>query len=77
MKRLFKLVQFALLLIAVAASLTYWQFRSPEPAALQAFINANVITVDADDTLTEALLVEGDKIIDVGTSKQITSKITL
>ncbi len=75
MKRLLKVGRFLLLPVMIAVGLLYWKFQAPEPPELQAFINGNVLTVNSTNDRAEALLVEGEKIIAVGTTVEITSLI--
>lgn len=45
--------------------------RLPEPPSHQAFINGDVLTMDGDNRIVEALSVRGDRIEAVGTTDQI------
>ncbi len=60
---------------AACVGYLYWQFAPTEPAALQAFINANVLTVNSSNQRAEAVLIEGDTIAAIGTTKEITALI--
>lgn len=75
LKVLFALLQAMLVIIAVGIALAYWKYVPPKPPALQAFINANVLTVNANNDKAEAVLLEADRIIAVGSTKEITSLI--
>jgi len=55
--------------------LWHWVFSPAKPPALQAFINANVLTMHAEQPTAEAVLIEGDTIIAVGTTQQITAMV--
>ena len=50
--------------------------RSPEPPAHQVFINGDVITLDADNRVVEALSVRGDRIESVGSNDDIMALVT-
>lgn len=41
-----------------------------------ALLNGEVITVNQDDEISEACLIEGNKIVAVGTTDEIKSKMT-
>ena len=45
--------------------------RLPEPPSHQVFINGDVLTMDGDNRVVEALSVRGDRIEAVGTTDQI------
>ncbi len=75
MKIVFKSLQVLLLVLLCGCAYLYWKLSPEEPPALQAFINANVITVDSQDSRYEAALVEGQTIIAVGSTKEITALI--
>ena len=45
--------------------------RAPEPPAHQVFINGNVLTIDANNSVAEAISVRADRIEKVGTSEEI------
>lgn len=52
-------------------------YLSPEkPPASQAFINGNVITMDADSSIAQAVFVQQDRIVAVGDNDQIAALIT-
>lgn len=48
---------------------------SPDPQADLVLINGKVITVDAKDSIAQAIAVKGDKIVKVGTTAQINTLI--
>ena len=50
--------------------------RTPAPPAHQVFINGDVITMDAANTVAEALSVRGERIEAVGTTEAIMSNVT-
>lgn len=70
MKRAFLILMGLLVLIA---AISYGQYRqwNPAPPAAQAFINGTVLTLDAANTIAEAVLVKHDKIVLVGTAKAV------
>lgn len=47
-------------------------FALPLPAAPVALINGHIVTVDGDFSIAEAMLVEGERIVKVGTNAEIT-----
>jgi predicted amidohydrolase YtcJ len=47
-------------------------FALPLPAAPVALINGHIVTVDGDFSIAEAMLVEGERILKVGTNAEIT-----
>jgi predicted amidohydrolase YtcJ len=60
------------LVIIVIATLGIYLAISPEaPPASQLFINAHVLTMNADTPLAEAVAVEGDRILAVGSNEAI------
>ncbi|MCB1203681.1 MAG: amidohydrolase [Verrucomicrobiae bacterium] len=46
-------------------------FTAPLPAAPVAFLNGRIVTADADFTIAEAMLVDGERIVKVGTKAEI------
>ncbi len=60
------------LIVAAAFVLTA---KRDDPPLLQAFINGVVLTVDKDDSKQEALLIEQDSILAVGTTQEIVDLI--
>lgn len=67
---LFSLV--LLLLVAAAAGVWYVQNKPSAPTS-QAWINGNVLTINSQNQVAEALLAEGDRIVAVGSDKKILS----
>lgn len=55
-----------LLLIIGAGLWVTWRFMNPEPPALQVWLNGNIITVDTNNRIASAMVIEEDKIIAVG-----------
>ena len=78
-KKILKIIVMVFLgvfLVAVlAAALAYLKFQPSKPPVLQAFINANVLTVNDSNDKAEAILIEHDKIIAVGSTQDITALI--
>ncbi len=64
-----------LVLGVLLTGLVIWLLTPEKPPVLQAFINANVITIDAKNSIAEAVLIERDTIIAVGSTKDITGQI--
>ena len=50
--------------------------RTPEPPAHQVFINGNVLTMDADNHIVQAISVREDRIEAVGNSDEIMALVT-
>lgn len=50
--------------------------QPPEPPASQAFINANVITMDSTNSVAQAVLLSGNMITAVGSNEEISNQIT-
>ncbi len=63
------------LIVVLVASFLVATYESPPPES-QAFVNANVLTMDRNDRVAEAIYLEGDRIVAVGTRAQIEKKIT-
>ena len=65
-----RLVRMALVIAVIAVSII--AYLSPEkPPASQAFINGEIITMDADSAITEAIFVRKNRIIAVGDNAKI------
>lgn len=50
--------------------------QPPEPPASQAFINANVITMDSRNSMAQAVLLSGNTIVAVGSNEEISNQTT-
>lgn len=50
--------------------------RTPQPPAHQVFVNGTILTMDANDTVAEALSVRGDRIDATGTTADIMAQVT-
>jgi len=61
----------ALAFMLVVALGGYLVLKAPEPPQRQAFINATVLTMDGDNRVVEAVLLERDRIKAVGSTKEI------
>jgi len=56
--------------LAIAAAI-----RVPPPPESQAFVNANVLTMDRQNPAAKAVYVEGDRIVAVGTREEIDARL--
>ena len=65
-----KLSIIGLLLLLTFLGLVYAYLYQPVPAS-QAFINGNILTMDADNPVAEAVFIEHDRIIAVGDNKTV------
>ena len=61
---------FAALLIAIAAAST-WYYLNPQPPAQQLFVNGSILTMDDNNSIVEAILVEDDRIVATGTRQAL------
>ena len=59
--------------IALALAITSVLYRPPPPPS-QAFLNAVVLTMNPNDDVAEAVLVEGDRIVAVGSDEEIRAR---
>ena len=70
-KKIIKIILLICLVLIVLLVMAWW-FFSPAPAPVsQAFINGTVLTMDANDTQAEAVLVRGKKIVFVGSTATV------
>lgn len=60
-----------LVLVAVLGGLAAIALRTPAPPAHQAFINGNILTMDAENSVVEALSTRGELIEAVGSTAEI------
>ena len=69
----------AAFLFLLATSVYFWFYLNPVPVDKQLFVNGVIITMDDDDTITDAVLVERGRIVATGTDKplELLSKIGL
>lgn len=71
-----KRIALALLVVVVVIAIVFAAaIHVPPPPESQAFVNATVITMDANDRTAEAIFVAGDRIAAVGTREQIEARI--
>ena len=71
-----KKLSVALLLILIVAALALaLLLRQPAAPASQAFINGNILTMDTANTVSQAVLIEGQYIVAVGSNETINSRI--
>ena len=71
-----KLVIFILLLTVTVGVVFVYLTRAPSPPTSQAFINANVISMDKNNRVLQAVYIENDKIIKVGSNDEINALIS-
>ncbi|MFK7975794.1 MAG: amidohydrolase [Halioglobus sp.] len=50
--------------------------RTPQPPEHQVFINGDVLTMDANNTIAQALSVRGERIESIGTTEEIMTSVT-
>ncbi|GAB3091244.1 amidohydrolase [Aestuariicella hydrocarbonica] len=61
----------ALILVAAAALSLYLLSRPPSPPSSQVFLNGQVLTMNADNTISQAIAVADNKIVAVGSNEDI------
>jgi predicted amidohydrolase YtcJ len=76
MQKWVKRLAVLLLSVMALAGFVYMYLEPAKPPASQAFINAQVITMDANNSLAEAVYIEGERIIAVGSRAEIEHLIT-
>ncbi|MFW2386776.1 MAG: amidohydrolase [Polyangiales bacterium] len=59
-----------LLLLAAVAGVAWWRLH-PSPPGLQVWTNGQIITVDAENRIATAMVIEGDRIIAIGTDDEV------
>ncbi|MRI32629.1 amidohydrolase [Endozoicomonas sp. OPT23] len=59
------------LLLTLLASVATWLYLNPQSHRQQLFINGTVLTMDASNTVAEAMLVSGKKILATGSRHQL------
>jgi predicted amidohydrolase YtcJ len=64
-----------LVLIVVVAGTLFWLVSPEKPPSQQAFINAQVLTMNATNSIAQAVLVENDRIVSVGSNNDIRALI--
>ena len=72
-----KLILALLVLIITTLIIGLIVFSAEKPPKNQAFINGQVLTVNQNNTIAEALLLKDDRIVAVGTTKEITELMPL
>ncbi|UYM18636.1 amidohydrolase family protein [Endozoicomonas euniceicola] len=65
--RYFVVSAVAAFLFLLATSVYFWFYLNPVPVDKQLFVNGVILTMDDDDTITDAVLVERDRIVATGT----------
>lgn len=64
------------LLIIFLGVLAFWGWKkSQQPPYRQAFINGNILTMDADNTIVEAVVIEQDRILAAGSYDEVSQYI--
>ncbi len=71
-----KLTLGLLALIALLVVAALWLLSPPKAPASQAFINGQVLTMDPDNTVQQAVLLEHERIVAVGSNSDIQALIT-
>ncbi len=72
-----KKIGFALLIVIVGLGIAFAMLtRRPSPPASQAFVNANVLTMNRTNEVAEAIFIEDERITAVGTRAEIEAMIT-
>ncbi len=74
-KLLFALLKIVLLLCLIVAAIGYVWLMPPKPPVLQAFINGHVLTLNEANDTAQAVLLEREKIVAIGTTKEISALI--
>ncbi len=65
------LILLFILLILALALFMFYRHLNPAPPASQAFINGNILTMDAHNSIHQAVLLKENKIIAVGSNEEI------
>lgn len=70
------LISFAILalLFIITASLAY-RYLNPNPPYRQAYLNGKILTMDQNSSIAEAVLIERDRILAVGSNEEIRQQI--
>ena len=58
-------------LLILTTSIYLWFYLNPSPAGKQLFVNGVVLTMDEYDTITEAVLMDHDRIVATGTEETL------
>jgi len=78
MKKIFLLTTKAItgiILIGAIAAIVIYNRWNPSPPDEQAFVNGKILTLDANNSIAQAVYIKGDKIIAVGTDAEIKALI--
>ncbi|MFB1033909.1 MAG: hypothetical protein QMC38_01040, partial [Sinobacterium sp.] len=65
-----------LFLVVVVAIIAYIKIQPLQPPASQAFINGTVLTMDTQNSIAEAVVIENDKIVAVGSLQKVRPYMT-
>ena len=68
-----RLVKFTILaaLLTIIVSVPTWYYLNPTPPARQVFINGPILTMNANNDIVDAVLIEKDRIVSVGSKEEI------
>lgn len=77
MKKIILIISCLVLLLFTVAAVYLWSITQPAKAPdSQAFINGQVLTMDANNRIASALLIHGERIVMVGSSEEILQQTT-
>jgi predicted amidohydrolase YtcJ len=62
-------------IVVVLAALAYWKLSPPRPPASQVFVGGPILTMDGEDRVAEAVAIEGERIVAVGSRADVESWI--
>ena len=65
----------AVFLFVLATSIYTWFYLNPTPVAKQLFVNGVILTMDDYDTITDAVLIERDRIVATGTEEMLKKQV--
>ena len=71
MNKWFKRFLVFIVIIVIGLGVAYLATQKPKPPAKQVFINANVLTMNSTNGIAQAIAVENDTIVAVGTNQEI------
>ncbi|WP_286694777.1 amidohydrolase [Spongiibacter sp. UBA1325] len=77
MRLMIKSLSLLLVLLALLAAALWFSWRGPQPPlpSQQAFVNGHILTMDAENRIAEALLLNGERIEAVGNNAEIRALI--
>ena len=77
MRLVIKSLSLLLVLLALLAAALWFSWRGPQPPlpSQQAFVNGHILTMDAENRIAEALLLNGERIEAVGSNAEIRALI--